>query len=129
MRDLVRDLNRGYAAAPALWERDTDPAGFSWIDGDASEDNVFAFARFAADGSPLISVTNFSPVVRHAFRLGVPDEIPAWREILNTDEVRYGGSGVGNDEPLKAEPTPSHGRPASIAPTLPPLATLWFRPA
>ncbi|MFJ8670571.1 1,4-alpha-glucan branching enzyme [Streptomyces sp. NPDC093589] len=129
VRDLVRELNRGYAALPALWERDTDPAGFSWIDGDAGEDNVFSFLRFAADGSPLISVTNFSPVVRHAYRLGVPDHIPAWREALNTDEPRYGGSGIANPDPLKAEPTPWNGRATSVTAVLPPLATVWLRPA
>ncbi|SEB53249.1 1,4-alpha-glucan branching enzyme [Streptomyces sp. 2224.1] len=129
VRDLVRDLNRRYAATPALWERDTDPAGFSWIDGDAREDNVFSFLRFAADGSPLISVSNFSPVVRHSYRLGVPDHVPAWREVLNTDDPRYGGSGITNPAPLTAEPTPWNGRAASVSPVLPPLATLWLRPA
>lgn len=50
-------------------------------------------------------------------------------EVLNTDAERYGGSGVTNEEPLKAEAVPAHGRPASISLTLPPLATVWFRPA
>ena len=52
VRDLVRDLNTVYRATPALWQRDTDPAGFRWVDGDAAEDNVFAFLRFDADGRP-----------------------------------------------------------------------------
>ncbi|MFE9412709.1 1,4-alpha-glucan branching enzyme [Streptomyces sp. NPDC006704] len=129
VRDLVRDLNRVYADLPALWERDTDPAGFSWIAGDAAEDNVFAFLRHDAAGSPLLSVSNFSPVVRAEYRLGVPDTVSAWQELLNTDEARYGGGGVGNPGPLKPEPTPSHGRPVSLGLTLPPLATVWFRPA
>ncbi|MFF8314948.1 1,4-alpha-glucan branching enzyme [Streptomyces lydicus] len=140
VRDLVRDLNRRYLAIPALWERDTDPAGFCWIDGDASEDNVFSFLRFAAGGhrpgrsgtgggSPLLSVSNFSPVVRHAYRIGVPDGVTAWREVLNTDEARYGGGGVANPGVLKAESTPWNGRTASLTAVLPPLATLWLRPA
>ncbi|KIZ14044.1 glycogen branching protein [Streptomyces natalensis ATCC 27448] len=128
VRDLVRDLNHTYAGAPALWERDTDPAGFAWIDGGAAEDNVFSFVRHAADGTPLVSVTNFSPVVRHSYRLGVPGGVSAWREALNTDAVRYGGSGVGNPEPLSPEPTPWNGREVSVAATLPPLATVWFLP-
>ncbi len=128
VRDLVRDLNRRYAALPALWERDTDPAGFSWIDGDASEDNVFSFLRFAADGSPLVAVTNFSPVVRHAYRIGVPDQVRAWREVLNTDEPRYGGSGVANPASLPAEPVPWNGRERSVTAAPPPLATLWLLP-
>jgi 1,4-alpha-glucan branching enzyme len=129
VRDLVRDLNTGYANTPALWERDSDPAGFAWVEADAADDNVLAFLRFAADGSPLLAVCNFSPVVRYGYRLGVPDRAPAWREILNTDAARYGGSDVRNPVPVKPESVPSHGRPSSIAPTLPPLATVWLRPA
>nr|WP_171166445.1 1,4-alpha-glucan branching enzyme [Streptomyces sp. I05A-00742] len=128
VRDLVRDLNGRYRENPALWERDTAPEGFEWIVGDAAEDNVFAFLRFAADGSPLLAVSNFSPVVRSAYRLGVPSGTSVWEECLNTDAARYGGSGVANADPVKARPVRHHGRPASIEPTLPPLATVWFRP-
>ncbi|WP_432033550.1 1,4-alpha-glucan branching enzyme [Streptomyces antibioticus] len=129
VRDLVRDLNAGYRAAPALWQLDTDPAGFQWVVGDAAEDDVFAFLRHDADGTPLLCVANLSPVVRHDYRVGVPDDVPAWHESLNTDAERYGGSGVGHPDPLKPEPQGWHGRPASIRLTLPPLATLWLRPA
>ncbi|MFR9796950.1 1,4-alpha-glucan branching enzyme [Streptomyces sp. MS06] len=129
VRDLVRDLNAVYRATPALWERDVHPDGFQWVVGDAAEDNVFAFLRFDADGGPLLAVSHFSPVVRPDYLLGVPDEIPAWREVLNTDAARYGGSGVTNPDPVKPEPLGRHGRPASIRLTLPPLATVWLRPA
>ncbi|MGI5470966.1 1,4-alpha-glucan branching enzyme [Streptomyces sp. CA-132043] len=128
VRDLVRELNRQYAATPALWERDTDPGGFAWIDGGAWEDNVLSFVRYDAAGDPLLAVANFSPVVRHEYRLGVPENVPSWREVLNTDEERFGGSGVTNTGELKSEPVPYHGRSASIAPVLPPLATIWLRP-
>ncbi|MET7485628.1 1,4-alpha-glucan branching enzyme [Streptomyces sp. NPDC005538] len=129
VRDLVRDLNTVYRHTPALWQLDTDPAGFQWITGDAAEDNVFAFLRHDADGSPLLAVSNLSPVVRHDYRLGAPEDIPAWHEALNTDTARYGGSDVTNPAPVKPEPTAWHGRPASIRLTLPPLATVWLRPA
>ncbi|MFH8561256.1 1,4-alpha-glucan branching enzyme [Streptomyces sp. NPDC017988] len=128
VRDLVRDLNSVYRGEAALWQRDTDPGGFAWVEGDAAEDNVFAFLRHDAQGAPLLAVSHFSPVVRHAYRLGVPDEFAAWQEVLNTDEARYGGSDVTNPDPLKPEPVASHGRPASLRLTLPPLATVWLRP-
>ncbi|GJF19919.1 1,4-alpha-glucan branching enzyme [Streptomyces sp. HO565] len=127
--DLVRDLNAVYRDTPALWQRDTHPAGFSWVVGDAAEDNVLAFLRCDADGTPLLAVSNFAPVVRPDYRLGVPDEVPAWHEVLNTDAARYGGGDVGNPGPVKPEPQGWHGRPASIRLTLPPLATVWLRPA
>ncbi|TGN81712.1 1,4-alpha-glucan branching enzyme [Streptomyces bauhiniae] len=129
VRELVRDLNTAYRATPALWERDTDPAGFEWIVGDAAEDNVFAFLRRDAEGGPLLCVANLSPLARHDYRLGVPDDIPAWHETLNTDLARYGGGDVGVEGTVKPEPQPWHGRPASIRLTLPPLATVWLRPA
>ncbi|MFF2325469.1 MULTISPECIES: 1,4-alpha-glucan branching enzyme [unclassified Streptomyces] len=131
VRTLVGDLNAVYAATPALWQRDTDPAGFDWVDGGAAEDNTFAFLRYDAHGSPLLAVSNFSPVVRHGYRIGVPDVLGdqvAWAEVLNTDAARYGGSDVRHPGPLKPEPTPAHGRPGSILLTLPPLATVWLKP-
>ncbi|UUU25009.1 1,4-alpha-glucan branching enzyme [Streptomyces sp. DSM 40750] len=129
VRDLVRDLNTAYRHTPALWQRDTDPAGFSWITGDAADDNVLAFLRLDADGMPLLAVSHFSPVVREDYRLGVPEDVPAWREVLNTDAAAYGGSDVTNPHPVKTEPHPWHGRPAGIRITLPPLSTIWLRPA
>ncbi|MFJ5866164.1 1,4-alpha-glucan branching enzyme [Streptomyces parvus] len=130
VRTLVGDLNAVYGAVPALWQRDTSPEGFSWVDGGAAEDNVFAFLRYDADGSPLLAVSHFSPAVRTDYRLGVPETgTEGWVEVLNTDAARYGGGDVRNEEPLKAEAVPAHGRPCSISLTLPPLATVWFRPA
>ncbi|MFC5169088.1 1,4-alpha-glucan branching enzyme [Streptomyces mutomycini] len=129
VRSLVTDLNAVYNALPALWQRDTDPGGFAWIDGGAAEDNAFSFVRYDADGSPLIAVSHFSPVVRQDYRIGVPDGPQAWVEIINTDADRYGGSDVRNEGPLKPEAVPAHGRDTSITLTLPPLATVWLRPA
>ncbi|MFF8741602.1 1,4-alpha-glucan branching enzyme [Streptomyces californicus] len=130
VRTLVGDLNAVYGAVPALWQRDTSPEGFSWVDGGAAEDNVFAFLRYDADGSPLLAVSHFSPAVRSDYRLGVPETgAEGWVEVLNTDAARYGGGDVRNEEPVKAEAVPAHGRPSSISLTLPPLATVWLRPA
>ncbi|MFI9344657.1 1,4-alpha-glucan branching enzyme [Streptomyces sp. NPDC052773] len=121
VQDLVRDLNTHYRGTPALWQRDTDPAGFRWVACDSADDNVFAFLRYAADGSPLLAVSNFSPVVRHDYRLWAPDDVVAWQEILNTDAARYGGSDVTN--PGSVKPEDDH-----IRLTLPPLATVWLTP-
>ncbi|MFD3354728.1 1,4-alpha-glucan branching enzyme [Streptomyces fradiae] len=122
VRDLVRDLNTVYTATPALWERDTVPEGFQWALGDAADDNVFAFLRYDAHGAPLLAVSNFSPVVRHDYRLWTPPSVPTWAEVLNTDAVRYGGGGVRNAGALTRGPD-------GVRMTLPPLATVWLRPA
>ncbi|WP_405560702.1 1,4-alpha-glucan branching enzyme [Streptomyces canus] len=121
VRDLVRDLNTAYRATPALWQRDTDPGGFRWVIGDAAEDNVFAFLRFDAAGSPLLAVSNLSPVVREDYRLTVPDGLPLWQESLNTDAARYGGGDIVRRDPVKAED-------GALRLALPPLATVWLVP-
>ncbi|MFJ9038620.1 1,4-alpha-glucan branching protein GlgB [Streptomyces sp. NPDC102406] len=126
---LVGDLNDLYACHPALWEQDTHPDGFAWSAADAAEDNVFAFVRRSADGTPLLAVVNFSPVVRHDYRLGVPATTTGqWREILNTDAARYGGSDVRTTEPTAERPEPMGGFPASLSLRLPPLAAIWLAP-
>ncbi|MFJ8585303.1 1,4-alpha-glucan branching enzyme [Streptomyces sp. NPDC093595] len=122
VRDLVRDLNRVYTATPALWERDTVPEGFQWVLGDAADDNVFAFLRYDALRNPLLAVTNFSPVVRQDYRLWAPEGVSAWAEVLNTDAAVYGGGDVRNAEPVKREAD-------GIRLTLPPLATVYLKPA
>ncbi|MGW0737212.1 1,4-alpha-glucan branching enzyme [Streptomyces sp. NPDC002851] len=128
VRRLVRDLNHQYRDVPALWEQDTVPGGFTWISADAAQDNVVAFLRFATDGTPLLAVCNFSPVVRHDYALGVPETGGPWRETLNTDAACYGGGEVRNVGPLRPEPQGAGGFPARLRVTLPPLATLWLRP-
>ncbi|KOV24722.1 glycogen branching protein [Streptomyces sp. XY152] len=121
VRDLVRDLNARYRAIPALWQRDTDPSGFRWVSVDAADDNVFAFLRYDGDGSPLLAVSNFSPVVRHDYPLAVGDDVVAWQEVLNTDAARYGGGDVTGPDPVKPED-------GTVRLTLPPLATMWLAP-
>jgi 1,4-alpha-glucan branching enzyme len=130
VRELVRDLNRIYADSPQLWQLDTEPHGFAWIDGGAAEDNVFSFVRYDAAGRPLVCISHFSPAVRHGYRVGLPPSATgAWLEVLNTDSEVYGGSGVGNQELIKSEPVPWNGRDVSTELTLPPLATIWLCPA
>ncbi|MFZ1155059.1 MAG: 1,4-alpha-glucan branching enzyme, partial [Solirubrobacteraceae bacterium] len=123
VQELIRALNRMYASIPALHELDCDPAGFEWIDADNAEQSVYTYVRRARDGSLALVACNFTPVVRRGFRIGVPQS-GTYREILNTDEARYGGSGVENSVPLTAEPQPANGRGWSVELSLPPLATL-----
>ncbi len=125
---LVRDLNRAYREQPALWELDFDPAGFRWLEANDGAANVLAYVRFARDGSPLACVANFSPVVRHGYRVGLPRDC-AWRELINTDSAVYGGANIGNPEPIEAEDRPWNDEPWSAELTLPPLGVVWLVPA
>jgi 1,4-alpha-glucan branching enzyme len=125
---LVRDLNRLYRDEPALWQLDSDPAGFWWIEPNDADSNVIAFARQSRDGERvLVFVANLSPVPRPAYRLGLP-RATRWREAINTDSTFYGGSDVGNLGAVKPEPIPWHNQPVSAKITLPPLAAVWLVP-
>jgi 1,4-alpha-glucan branching enzyme len=126
LQSLVRELNRLYRAEPALWEADSDPAGFHFIDADNADDNVIVFMRIPRGGSRrVICACNFSPTVRMGYRIGVPSP-GGYNEILNTDSAWFGGSNVGNGGWVEAEPVPRHGFDYSLQVTLPPLAVLWF---
>jgi 1,4-alpha-glucan branching enzyme len=127
---LVRDLNHLYRGEPALWELDSDPSGFWWIEPNDADGNVMAFARRSSSDETrlVVFVANFSPVPRHGYRLGLPHS-GRWREAMNTDSTFYGGTDVGNLGAVEPEPVPWHGQPVSAEVTLPPLAAIWFVPA
>jgi 1,4-alpha-glucan branching enzyme len=123
---LVRDLNRLYAASPALHTQDFDGAGFEWVDHTDAARSLLAFVRRGRDGQLMLVVCNFAPVVHHGLRFGVP-AAGAWHERLNTDSAYYGGSNVGTTFGLvRTEAVESHGRPQSVVLTVPPLATVFF---
>jgi 1,4-alpha-glucan branching enzyme len=124
---LVRDLNGAYREIPALHARDADPAGFAWVIGDDAANSVLAFLRLAEGAPPALVVCNLTPVPREGYRIGVPQG-GWWREVLNTDAAGYGGSNIGNGGGLAAEEEGSHGHPASLVLTLPPLSTIILSP-
>ncbi len=118
---VIRDLNTVYRDFPALYKRDFDPDGFEWIIHDDLDSSVFTFIRKDDKGHFVIVMSNFTPVPRYGYRFGVPEE--GWyREIINTDAVIYGGSGIHNHE-LLAHPVACNGFEWSVEVTVPPLAT------
>ena len=124
VKTLVSDLNRLYAELPALHEVDFDAAGFEWIDCHDSSQSVLSYIRKDRAGKTLIAaVFNFTPVPRTNYRIGVP-EPGFYREAVNSDAELYGGSNVGNQGGVTAEPVSWMGRPHSLLISLPPLAGL-----
>jgi len=124
---LVRDLNRLYVGEPALHEGDCVDSGFRWVVSDDEAQSVLAYLRMpAGNGPPVLSVSNFTPVPRPGYRLGVP-EAGAWQPLINTDASCYGGSDFANGHGATAEPAPWHDQPASLILNLPPLSTLVLR--
>ncbi len=127
LRECVRELNALYKMHPALHARDCEPEGFQWAVADDRDNSVVAWLRWGAEGdAPVLMISNFTPVPRFGYRLGLP-MAGHWEEILNTDAPQFGGSGLGNLGRVTAAELPSHGFPASADLCLPPLATLYFR--
>jgi len=124
---LVAQLNRVYADNPALWQRDHDSSGFEFIDGGSSNQNLVSFLRWDDEGNPIAVLMNFSGAPVGPYRVGLPFA-GTWDELINTDAVEFGGSGVGNFGSVEAEDVPWSGRPASVELTLPPLAALYLKP-
>ncbi len=123
VKDLAADLNRLYTSSPALYYHEFDDRGFEWIDCHDSSQSVLSYLRKGPAGEQLLVVLNFTPVVRHGYRIGVPAP-GVYRERVNSDSSYYGGSNVGNGFGLPSEPKPWMGREHSIVLTMPPLAAL-----
>jgi 1,4-alpha-glucan branching enzyme len=129
LQQWVRDLNQLYRDSPPLYQRDADQGGFEWIDCNDHQRGVVSFIRRGRKPDDvLLFVFNFTPVPRHGERVGAPVG-GFWREVLNSDALVYGGSGVGNAGGVQAVSEPHHGRPYRLEVTAPPLAVVIFHAA
>ncbi len=128
VQQLVRDLNQRYRSLPALHARDSEAGGFEWLSHDEHDLSVLAFMRVGHESHErVIALFNFTPVVRHAYRLGLPGD-SAWHECLNSDSDHYGGSNLGNrGARLVTEAIAAHGRSHSLLLDLPPLGALFLQ--
>ncbi len=127
LRDFLRDLNHLYQQEPALSVLDCDPEGFSWIDCHDSDNSVVSFMRRSKQAEDtLVFVCNFTPIPRDGYRLGVPHP-GEYYELLNSDDVRYGGSGLVNTQPMPSGPTYWQSCPHSLFLTLPPLGIVILK--
>ena len=126
MRDFVRELNHFYLKTPCLWQVDDSWDGFNWIAHDDHARNIIAFRRIDQEGKDLVVVCNFAPVTREDYRIGVPPAT-SYDEIFNTDDIRFGGSGVVNKGAIRVKNIPDHGMKQSIQMTIPPLAVVFLK--
>ncbi len=128
LRELVRDLNRLYRVERALHEVDFEWTGFEWIDFNDADNSVVSFLRRARNRDDyVVVVSNFTPVPRHGYRVGVP-EACFYREVLNSDAAEYGGSGVSNTPGREAFAQRWHTQSCSLELTLPPLGVVILKP-
>ncbi|HHP7233556.1 MAG TPA: 1,4-alpha-glucan branching protein GlgB [Desulfobacterales bacterium] len=125
----IEDLNRFYRRNRALHELDFNHEGFRWIDcNDAHQSTLSLMRKSRAPGDEVIVVCNFTPVPRHNYRVGTPED-GYWIEALNSDARNYGGSNQGNLGGVETAPVPAHGLPHSLNLVLPPLAIVFLTKA
>lgn len=122
---LVRDLNKMYTSVPALYEQDCSPEGFEWRLMDDAEQSILAHERFALNGDKVLVISNFTPVPRLGYTLGVP-QTGQYELLINTDSKAYWGSGVAVNSVIPTQAVSSHGLDNSIVIDLPPLSTVFL---
>jgi len=125
LQDYVQALNRFYLNTPQLWEQDTDWHGFEWISHDDNRNNIIAFRRIGKDGSNLIIVVNFSPIIQEQYQIGVPFA-GSYTEVFTSDRAEFGGSGFTNGT-IESADEPLHGQEQSITIKIPRFGVLYFR--
>ena len=124
---FIQQLNKTYKSEKALYEKSFDGEGFEWIDYSDAENSVIAYMRKGHElNDNLLVVCNFTPVIVNDYRLGIFGA-SAWKEILNSDDSEFYGSGRLNKGKIKVENIPSHGHEKSISISLPPLAVTIFK--
>lgn len=124
LNKLIGTLNHFYRTHSELYDYDFDEKGFEWIDGSDVQNSVFTFMRKSKTGKTLIVACNFTPVIRKNYRIGV-NEAGIYKEVLNTDEKQFGGSGLKNTQFLETG-SGWNFKPYAITTDLPPLAVVVF---
>lgn len=129
IQQLLKDLGHLYQSEPALYEIDFHHEGFEWLDFMDAQASVISFIRRGKSNpnEHVLVICNLTPIVRDGYRIGVPEGVAGYQELVNTDSQHYGGTNIGNSGFVPVEAVASHGRAQSINLKLPPLATVIFK--
>jgi 1,4-alpha-glucan branching enzyme len=124
VQKCVKSLNQLYKNYPALYQKQFESEGFEWICSNDGNRSIISYLR-KSDDQVLLVVCNFTPVVHHDLKIGVPSYLYL-QEIFNSDSEDFGGSGVGNSPHIKTEDSLWDNNPFSALINVPPLATVVF---
>ncbi len=125
---FVKDLNFMYRENRSLWELDFSSEGFSWIDFNDFDNSIVVYERKARKAAEhLVCLLNFTPNVIHDYKVGVPENV-VYREIMSSDETKYGGSGVTNPDEKNVFNEPHGNALYHILVSIPPLGGLVLGP-
>ncbi len=127
VHDVIAEMSRSADAFPALWRRDTDPAGFQWLDADDEVHSMYSFLRWDDHGAAAVAcIANFTPVPRPGYRVGLPWN-GEWEVVLDTDAASWWGSGHRSVGPVTAtDDEPWQGQASSALLDVGPMSMLWL---
>lgn len=126
LNDYYRALLHLYREYPSLYELDTRPEGFEWIDGSDAEHNMLTFCRMSKNKKKcLLFHFNFSPVAYKAYRIGTlcPG---THREVFNSDAEKFGGTGKYTPGGLTTEDIPWNWKDQSLVFDVAPYGVIAF---
>ena len=126
LNNFTRDLLKLYQKNKAMYECDSVPEGFEWVNPNDGCRSIYSFIRHSKDNKKnLLFVCNFTPMERADYRVGVPRR-KQYKLILNSDEKQYGGTGAQRPLVYKAVKSECDGRPYSFEYPLPPYGVAVF---
>lgn len=127
LHSYTKALNHLYREEKALWELDHDIEGFKWIEPNNNEQSIVSFLRRGKkEKDTIVVVCNFTPQVYYDYKIGVPVKAE-YREILNSDDEAFGGSGFINGVGIEATEESWNQQEYSIAVKVPPLGAVYFK--
>lgn len=127
MQGYVKELNKLYKTEPALYELDTKPEGFSWINCSSANTSLLSYIRNGKkEEDTLAIICNFTPIAHKSYKLGVPSG-GRWQEIFSSDNAKFGGEGRNNKTAKQAKKEECDGQEYNITITVPPLSISVFK--
>jgi 1,4-alpha-glucan branching enzyme len=127
IQDTLKELNKIYTSEPALYEKAFSHEGFEWVDINDDENSIISFLRKGNDPKDdILVVCNFTPVPRENYRIGAHEK-GSWKEIFNSDDSKFGGSGVKNNDKVHTENIAAHHKEHSLSLTLPPMGVVFLK--
>ena len=127
MQGYVKELNELYKTEPALYELDSSPDGFTWINCNSANTSLLSYVRKGKkESDTLLIICNFTPMEHKAYKLATPSG-GRWQEIFSSDNNRYGGEGRNNKTVKQAKKAECDGQEHYISVTVPPLSISVFK--
>ena len=127
IQGYVKELNKLYATEPALYELDSSPEGFEWVNCNSANSSLLSYIRKGKKPEDaLVIICNFTPIEHKSYKLATPSG-GRWQEIFSSDNLKYGGEGRNNKVVKQAKKEACDGQEHYISINIPPLSISVFK--